>query len=276
MVKRQLHGMHSGGGSPYGLGKDDVLLGVQTEFQRDMMLLHGDKFICADSTHKSTQYDYLLTTLSVVDDFGEACPVAFLISNKEDQASLEPFMQALRNRVGELKVEEFMSDLANTLYNSWCAVFPKPTKRFYCSWHVDKNWKANVISKEKSLEKQSEIYAFLKTLQYETAENNFTKMLTQFLAYLEDQCPAFLSPPHTVATLRDCPREDWLATHEDWLATGISTSFWRLVKTEHVRSSVPQSRKVAKSLDSVRAFATCRNWSGRRQPISECRALPNI
>ena len=63
-----------------------------------------------------------------------------------------------------------------------------------------------------------------------------------------------LSPPHTVATLRDCPREDWLATHEDWLATGISTSFWRLVKTEHVRSSVPTScrLKVAQSLHSVR------------------------
>ena len=64
-----------------------------------------------------------------------------------------------------------------------------------------------------------------------------------------------LSPPHTVATLRDCPREDWLATHEDWLATGISTSFWRLVKTEHVRSSVPTScrLKVAQSLHSTRA-----------------------
>ena len=63
-----------------------------------------------------------------------------------------------------------------------------------------------------------------------------------------------LSPPHTVATLRDCPREDWLATHEDRLATGISTSFWRLQKTEHVRSSVPTSCRlqVAQSLHSVR------------------------
>ena len=62
------------------------------------------------------------------------------------------------------------------------------------------------------------------------------------------------SPPHTVATLRDCPREDWLATHEDWLATGISTSFWRLQNTEHVRSSVPTSCRlqVAQSLHSVR------------------------
>ena len=63
-----------------------------------------------------------------------------------------------------------------------------------------------------------------------------------------------LSPPHTVATLSDCPREDWLATHEDWLATGISTSFWRLQNTEHVRSSVPTSCRlqVAQSLHSVR------------------------
>ena len=63
-----------------------------------------------------------------------------------------------------------------------------------------------------------------------------------------------LSPPHTVATLRDCPREDWLAIHEDWLVTGISTSFWRLQNTEHVRSSVPTSCRlqVAQSLHSVR------------------------
>ena len=73
-------------------------------------------------------------------------------------------------------------------------------------------------------------------------------------SFLCDTFVYVLSPQHTVTTLRDCPREDWLATHEYWLATGISTSFWRLVKTEHVLSSVPTScrLKVAQSLHSVR------------------------
>ena len=176
----------------YGLGKDEVLLGVQTEFQKDMMRLYGADFLCADSTLKSTQYDYHLTTLSVVDHTGEACPVAFLISSKVDQASLEPFMLALRERAGQLQVEVFMSDLGNCFYDAWCQVFPKPNKRFYCSWQVEKDWKANVNIKETSPEKQSDIYAFLKMLQRETVQKKFRKMLKEFLAYLEDKCLAFL------------------------------------------------------------------------------------
>ena len=59
---------------------DDFLLGIQTEFQRDMLIKSGNSCICMDGTH----YDFELITVMVIDDYGEGIPVAWLLANRED------------------------------------------------------------------------------------------------------------------------------------------------------------------------------------------------
>ena len=52
------------------VAQNDFVLGVQTEFQRDMMIKFIETGICIDTTHKTNQYDFQLLTLLVLDDFG--------------------------------------------------------------------------------------------------------------------------------------------------------------------------------------------------------------
>ena len=73
------------------LGKDDILLCLQTEFQKDMMTKFGSNIICVDATHGTTMYDFLLITVLVVDEYGEGVPVAWALSNREDQTALVEF-----------------------------------------------------------------------------------------------------------------------------------------------------------------------------------------
>ena len=76
LLKRQgyacIEGMDTNGLS---LSNDDLLLVVQTQFQKEMLQTFGCHAVCMDSTHKTNAYDFFLTTLLVIDDYGEGIPV---------------------------------------------------------------------------------------------------------------------------------------------------------------------------------------------------------
>jgi len=70
------------------LARSDFILCMQTITQRRFMLQFGcGNIVCLDSTHCTTQYDFVLVTVMVVDDFVDGNPVAFMISNREDEAA---------------------------------------------------------------------------------------------------------------------------------------------------------------------------------------------
>ena len=64
------------------LKKEDMLLVIQTEFQRDMMVKFGNNIVCLDATHGTTMYDFLLITAIIVDEYGEGVPIAWALSNR--------------------------------------------------------------------------------------------------------------------------------------------------------------------------------------------------
>ena len=66
------------------VGKEDFLLGIQTEFQRDIMMEFGNNIICIDATHNTNMYDFYLITIVVVDEFGQGIPVGWAIRNREE------------------------------------------------------------------------------------------------------------------------------------------------------------------------------------------------
>ena len=68
------------------LKKEDFIIGIQTEFQKDLM---GGNIICMDATHGTNVYDFQLITVLVVDSLGEGIPVAWAISNSEDGLQVE-------------------------------------------------------------------------------------------------------------------------------------------------------------------------------------------
>ena len=76
-----------------------------------------------DATHGTTQYDFQLITIFVIDEHGAGLPVAWAISNREDTTLLTEFLKAVHARVGNLQPTYFMSDCIEQYFNSWCGVY---------------------------------------------------------------------------------------------------------------------------------------------------------
>ena len=53
------------------LPKEGFVLGIQTEFQRDLYQQYASSVICIDSTHKTNVYDFKLVTVMVIDEYSE-------------------------------------------------------------------------------------------------------------------------------------------------------------------------------------------------------------
>ena len=60
----------------------DFQIIMMCKFQVEMFKLFGKDKICIDSTHGANAYNFSLTTLLVVDEFGSGFAVAFCISNR--------------------------------------------------------------------------------------------------------------------------------------------------------------------------------------------------
>lgn len=168
--------------------RDDFALCIQTKFQCDMLSMFGNKAICIDSTHCTNQYDFLLNTIMVIDEFGEGVPVAYLLSNHETGAVIEAFFEAIKCRVGMIEPLVFMTDDAPQYFSAWQNQFghnPR-TQKLLCRWHLDKNWRG-AIREKVSCDLQPEIYRHLLVLLHETTLTAFNKTLQQFLSYLKEK-----------------------------------------------------------------------------------------
>ena len=96
------------------LSTEDFIIGIQTEFQKDIMEEYGGDIMCMDATHDTNVYDFKLITVLVVDSLGEGVPVAWAISNSEDEIHLTEFLKSIKGRVVELQPQAFMSDDATS------------------------------------------------------------------------------------------------------------------------------------------------------------------
>ncbi len=174
------------------LDKDDFLLCVQTEFQCDMLKNFGNKAICMDATHGTNQNSFLLITILVIDEFGEGIPVAFAISNRETQTCLQVFLRAVLERSGELTTSIFMSDDAIQYWNAWKETYGEnSTKKYLCSWHVDKSWRKGLARHVEDPSARAEIYAKLRVVMVETIEKELMAMIQHLMSYLTINYPHF-------------------------------------------------------------------------------------
>ena len=167
------------------VGIDDFILGIQTEFQKDM-LLGLDKCVCIDSTHGTNMYDFNLITVLVIDGFGEGIPVAWAIANREDVTMLIEFLKAIKKRTGHLKPQWFMSDDANQYFNAWKGVFGgDETTKLLCAWHVDRAWRTALLHHIDTKQSRIVVYHQLRILLMENQEASFRQLLQQFISFLD-------------------------------------------------------------------------------------------
>ena len=83
------------------LSVNDFAIGLQTPLQADILKQFSlDSVICVDSTHGTNGYNFNLITIIVVDEYGEGYPVAWCVSNREDQVLLQVFYNSIKKKVG--------------------------------------------------------------------------------------------------------------------------------------------------------------------------------
>lgn len=88
-----------------------------------MLKKFGHNIISIDGTHGTNEYEFTLTTLMVVDDYGMGVPVAFLVSNRENAEILNIFFNTVKKEFGEcIDANVFMSDDYPAYINAWTTV----------------------------------------------------------------------------------------------------------------------------------------------------------
>ena len=112
------------------LRKEDFVLIIMNEGQKEMLLKFGNDYICTDGIHDMNAYDFECNTLVRLDKMREGFPCAFLISNRSDEEVMTIFFSCIKERLGcTLKPSVFVSDMAPTIYNGWLRVMEPATFR---------------------------------------------------------------------------------------------------------------------------------------------------
>ena len=76
-----------------------LVLGIQTDYQKEVLRKYGTTAVCVDSTHGTTQYTgYLLLTVMTVGNDGKGHAVAWFIISGESRNILEICFKALHER----------------------------------------------------------------------------------------------------------------------------------------------------------------------------------
>lgn len=106
------------------------------------------KGVRCDSTHGTNANDFSLTTILVIDEFGQGFPSAWCLSSHEDFTTMTIFLKEIKKTCGVVNANLFMSDMAPQFYNAWVAVMGdlRPIKLIR-TWHVDKAWKEELRKK---------------------------------------------------------------------------------------------------------------------------------
>ncbi|XP_055944366.1 uncharacterized protein LOC129975328 [Argiope bruennichi] len=166
------------------LEKEDFILGFMNEAQEELFKIYGNEVLCIDSTHGTNKYNIQLTSLLIKDDNWEGFPVAFLWSNRQHETVFKYFFQKVKARVGDIKVNAFMSDDYKAFYNTWCAIFSKPNFYVLCDWHIKRALKKSLTSGATKVvnEKIPEILNRLYELINETDEATFKTLLNIFVS----------------------------------------------------------------------------------------------
>ena len=236
------------------LEKDDFMVIIQTEPQKHVKRQFGGKCVCCDTTHGTTGYDFILTSLIVFDELDEGIPVAHCISNKDTFHFMEIFFKEFKNNCGFIAPKWFMSDTTSQFYDAFALVNEVFPIQLICTSHVDKAWREELRQKVSSIEIQSEVYRYLGTVVEQTDRNVFEDYLSEFLIRLQMSS--------STTSFSEYFKKEWLPKKAQWdycypVSLGINTNmfceaFHRVFEYKNLKGKV--NRRVDKCLVNVLKF----------------------
>ncbi|XP_072384060.1 uncharacterized protein [Diabrotica undecimpunctata] len=234
--------------------EDDIVLILMTQYQIELLKKFGTNIICIDSTHGTNSYDFLLSTLVVVDEYGEGIPVAYLISNKTDTFVMAHFFEIIKTKTGSITPKVFMSDDDAVFYNAWVSVMGLPLHRLLCDWHVDQNWRKQLKKINGSQEVKAEVYKCLRLLMDNTSVNEFSNLLENTLNELHNN--------DTTKEFANYFQNNYVNRVESWAhcyryGLGINTNmyleaFHKVLK--HIYLEGKKVKRLDKTIDALMKF----------------------
>lgn len=142
----------------------------------------NERIVCMDATLGLNNKQVLLTTLLMIDEYGQGLPIAFCLSEKEDETTIKAFLDQVKKIAGNLNAKCFISDDASQYFNAWKSTFGDCFK-FLCSWHVFKNWKQQLIKKINDSKKRqsvlNDLFSIRNAQNKESAEIKLKKLIKQ-------------------------------------------------------------------------------------------------
>ncbi|XP_018913181.2 uncharacterized protein [Bemisia tabaci] len=165
------------------LKDDDFILILMNSSQSQLLLKYGKDKIVLDGTYTSDS-DFQLITILVIDDVGHSFPAAFLVSNRINVDILLFLFHQIKSKVGTLVPNILMYDIDEQYYFAWAEVMGQPSSRFWSPWQVDASWRKNIKRKISSNNKRAEVYKTLRVLYQEATTDSFSKTLNKFVENL--------------------------------------------------------------------------------------------
>ena len=95
------------------LKDEDFMIIIQTKAQRELYQKFGSNGVCADATHGTTGYEFLLSSLLVVDEFGHGQPVGWCLATHETEEFLKIFFDHIAENSSKVSPRWVMSDCAS-------------------------------------------------------------------------------------------------------------------------------------------------------------------
>ncbi|XP_065650281.1 uncharacterized protein LOC136078435 [Hydra vulgaris] len=201
----------------------DFSIIMQTEHQKKFLQQFGKNGVCIDSTHGTNAYDFLLTTILVIDEFGEGQPVGWCISNSDSFRFLKLFFIKLKEHSGNFCPIWIMSDMASQYYEAFCDAYLCEPLKFWCTWHVDKAWREELHKKIHNLEMEADIYKRIRFLLQLSDRNLFDDYLHLLMNYLHSSDLTQLFAEYF--------EKYWVSNKQNWafcyrMGLGINTNMY--------------------------------------------------
>lgn len=157
----------------------DFMLVLMSNEQAELYNSFAPRILCMDSTHGTNSYRFKLITILVIDDFSKGQPVAFCISNREDEHALYIFLSKVHERCPQTPVTILLTDDDASSISAAKRVFGHQLKHYLCIWHVLRSWDRQ-LNKIINRTNRPEMCGFLRSMLDARKESEYNSYLSAF------------------------------------------------------------------------------------------------
>ncbi|CAN7997788.1 unnamed protein product [Ixodes hexagonus] len=170
------------------LRQDDMVLVIQTQYQRDSLDEAGRTTLLCVEPVFATDSKFTLIALLAMNGPEEVSPVAWCICNVVTSAVVQVFYRAVCQNMPELRPQYLMSDDADYYYSAWLDAFGAEHRphKLLSPWHVTKAWAEAMNSCIKNREKRAGVSKVLDCIKGEESVSVFQQGMAAMLGDMKD------------------------------------------------------------------------------------------